>query len=101
MAFLITSSSLNPETGKVEERKVLFDAGARKDYWNYSPMIVERFRKGVNVRGMVVERGVDEVLEEGGVGVEDVESVIWRFVNFFCLVFQKLFDIEVPFIGSC
>lgn len=81
MAFLITSTSRNPETGEVERRRVLFDAGARKDYWNYSPMIVERFRKGVNVRGMVVEKGIDEVLEERGVDLASVGDVVWRFVG--------------------
>jgi hypothetical protein len=54
MSFLIICRS-----GK----KYLFDAGARKDYWNYSPMIVDRFRKGVNVGGMRIEKGVEQILE--------------------------------------
>ncbi|CAG8955413.1 hypothetical protein HYFRA_00010277 [Hymenoscyphus fraxineus] len=82
MAFLITSTSLNPETGKAEERKIMFDAGARKDYWNYSPMIVDRFRRGVNVRGMIVERGLDEILASGGVELKSVEAVIWSHWHF-------------------
>ncbi|EPE36545.1 Metallo-hydrolase/oxidoreductase [Glarea lozoyensis ATCC 20868] len=75
MAFLIISP-----TGK----KYLFDAGARKDYWNYSPMIRERFRKGVNVGGMRVTKGVAELLREGGVGVEEgeVEGVFWSHWHF-------------------
>ncbi|PGG99237.1 hypothetical protein AJ79_08629 [Helicocarpus griseus UAMH5409] len=75
MAFLIT----NQRTG----RRLLFDAGARKDYWNYSPFTAGRFERGVNVLGMRVEKGVEEVLKGAGVelgrenGVGAVEEVIW------------------------
>lgn len=70
MAFLIT----NETTG----RQILFDAGARKDYWNYSPLVVGRFEKGVNVNGLRVDKGVDKVLTDSGVNIKDLESVVWR-----------------------
>lgn len=69
LAFLIT----NPRTSK----KVLFDAGARKDYWNYSPLITERFQKGVNAKGLRVGKGMDEVLTDCGIDLDDIESVVW------------------------
>lgn len=70
MAFVIT----NQATG----RTILFDAGARKDYWNYSPLVAGRFSNGVNVKGLRIDKGVHEVLEEAKVDVEDLESVVWR-----------------------
>jgi len=70
MAFLIT----NQTSGK----QVLFDAGARKDYWNYSPLTAGRFEKGVNVKGFKVDKGVDEVLTEANVDIDALESVVWR-----------------------
>jgi hypothetical protein len=72
MAFLISNQS----TG----RQVLFDAGGRKDYWNYSPFIAGRFASGVNVKGMRCDQGVDEVLKDAGVNLEGIEGVIWRSV---------------------
>ena len=72
MAFLIT----HPNSGK----KVLFDAGARKDYWNYSPFTAEKFAKGVNVKGLRIDRGVDEVLVEAGVELGSLDALIWRLV---------------------
>jgi hypothetical protein len=52
-------------------RKILFDAGIRKDYWNYSPLITTRFATSMNVRGLRVDKGVDEVLTKAGVKVRE------------------------------
>jgi hypothetical protein len=76
MAFFIT----NQATGK----QILFDAGARKDYWNYSPLITGRFEKGVNCKGLKIEKGIHEVLVDSGIKLNDVESVIWRYVVLNC-----------------
>jgi hypothetical protein len=70
MAFLITNQS----TGK----QILFDAGGRKDYWNYSPLVASRFEKAVNCKGLRIEMGVHEVLANAGLNLESLESVIWR-----------------------
>ncbi|KAL3463702.1 metallo-beta-lactamase superfamily protein [Aspergillus heterothallicus] len=74
MAFLIT----HPETG----RKVLFDAGARKDYWNYSPVTADRFAKGVNVKGLRIDMGVHDVLIAAGIDLDSLEAVIWSHWHF-------------------
>lgn len=73
MAFLITCPVTN--------RRILFDAGGRKDYWNYAPVVADRFKSGVNVKGLRVEMGIHEVLEKGGVDLEGIEAVVWRWVN--------------------
>lgn len=70
MAFLIT----NKTTGKT----VLFDAGARKDYWNFSPATADRLSAGLNIKGLRIDQGVDEVLIEAGLRLDDLESVIFR-----------------------
>ena len=72
MAFLVTSQA----TG----RRILFDAGARKDYWNYSPVVAGRFEKGINVKGLRIDKGVDEVLNDAGVDSGGLEAVVWRYV---------------------
>jgi hypothetical protein len=70
MAFLIT----NQATG----RRILFDAGGRKDYWNYSPLVAGRFASGVNVKGLRCDQGVDEVLKDAGIDLKSIEGVVWR-----------------------
>jgi hypothetical protein len=70
MAFLIT----NQTTG----RRILFDAGGRSDYWNYSPLVAGRFSSGVNVKGLRCDKGVHEVLMDAGVELDSIESVVWR-----------------------
>lgn len=74
MAFLIT----RPATETGPSRRILFNAGGRKDYWNYSPLVRGRFEKGVNVKGLRCETGIHEVLERGGVELAAIEAVVWR-----------------------
>ncbi|EXJ94467.1 hypothetical protein A1O1_02863 [Capronia coronata CBS 617.96] len=74
MAFLIT----NQTTG----RQILFDAGARKDYWNYSPLVTGRFKTGVNVKGLRVGKGMEETLVDANVAVDGLESVVWSHWHF-------------------
>lgn len=57
-------------------RKVLWDLGVRKDWENLAPRIVKRIRDGG--WQVTVEKGVAELLEEGGVKPGDIDSVIWR-----------------------
>jgi hypothetical protein len=83
MSFLITPH-FTPASPAIETtqahtpHRILFDAGGRKDYWNYSPLVAGRFQKGVNVKGLRCEMGVHEVLENGSVGLEEIEAVVWR-----------------------
>lgn len=58
-------------------RKLLFDHGVRKDWWNLAPKITSRLKDG----GWKVEvkKGVSEILEENGVALESIEGIIWRY----------------------
>lgn len=71
-SFLIEHPTLN--------RRLLFDLGIRKDWWNSSPCLIDRFKKGgyeINV-----ERSVREILEANGVDGSSVEAVIWSHWHF-------------------
>lgn len=57
------------------QRTLVFDLGIRKDWVNYAPALVSRF-KGGNVQ-VLVEKSVREILDEGGVNTKDIEAVIW------------------------
>lgn len=59
-------------------RKVLFDLGVRKDWENGPQTIVRRLND--NGWDVTVEKGVAEILQEGGVDPKDVEGIIWRYV---------------------
>jgi glyoxylase-like metal-dependent hydrolase (beta-lactamase superfamily II) len=74
LAFLITNQARGTS--------ILFDAGARKDYWNYSPLVTRRFQTGVNVEGMRVSKGIREVLDDAHVDVKNLTSIIWSHWHF-------------------
>lgn len=57
MAFLIESNE--SKEGKGTRRKVLFDAGGRRDYWNYGEVVRERFRAGVSTERDKIWGGSD------------------------------------------
>lgn len=59
-------------------KKVLFDLGGRKDYWNYSPFVAGRLR--VSVAGIKVDKGVDEILVDADIALESIDSIVWRWV---------------------
>lgn len=69
-AFLIE----NAGSGK----KVLFDLGVRRDWENLATPMVERLREIFDVD---VKKGVSQILEENGVGLEEISSIIWRLVD--------------------
>jgi hypothetical protein len=64
-AFLIESS-----TG----RKILFDLGIRKDLQSRPPVIIDMTKTAT----IVVEKGVSEILGDGGVKLEEIEAIVWR-----------------------
>ncbi|KAK5118481.1 hypothetical protein LTR62_002996 [Meristemomyces frigidus] len=81
LAFLVTHTAAN---GSI--RRVLFDAGGRKDYWNYSPLVTGRFKSGFNVFGFTCPKDVNDVLCEAGIMTggddHDVEAVVWSHWHF-------------------
>lgn len=66
-AFLIHNTKLN--------RKVLFDLGGRKDYWNYSPATLGLIR--ASSAGMRMDKNIDDILLERGIALNSLEAVIW------------------------
>lgn len=57
-------------------RKLLFDLGVRKDWENLPATTVKRIEDaGWTV---TIEKGVAEILQEGGVAPKDIEAIIWR-----------------------
>ena len=48
-------------------KKMMFDLGVRKDYWNLPPVLQKRL--GVVIPGLRVDKDVSEILEENGVGL--------------------------------
>ncbi|KAF1991025.1 hypothetical protein K402DRAFT_368804 [Aulographum hederae CBS 113979] len=66
-AFLIE----HPPSG----RKIMFDLGVRKDYWKLPAGLQKRL--GFIIPGLRVDRDATEILEEKGVGLGDISSVIW------------------------
>ena len=62
VAFLIENETLN--------KRVLFDAGPRKDYWNLPPLILQRL--GDIIPGVRLEKDVTEILQERDVKLESI-----------------------------
>ena len=60
-------------------RKLLWDLGVRKDTENFAPRIVKRIKDGN--WNVTAEKGVAEILKEGGVKLEDIDSIIWRYID--------------------
>lgn len=56
---------LEHHTGAGDLERVLFDFGARKDYWNSSIQACQMI--GGHVAGLEVESGVNEILVAGGI----------------------------------
>lgn len=71
LAFLLE----HPTSGK----KILFDAGSRKDFWNFTPVVSGILIKGS--AGLRVEKNVSEILEEKGIDLREISSVVWRYVS--------------------
>lgn len=57
-------------------RKILFDLGVRKDWENLPAVIVKRIKDGG--WNVTIEKGVADILQEGGVAPKDIEAIIWR-----------------------
>jgi hypothetical protein len=57
-------------------RKLLFDLGVRKDWWNLAPRITQRMKDGGWIAE--IEKSVAEILEDNGLKPESIEAVIWR-----------------------
>ena len=60
----------------VSGRKYLFDLGVRQDWQNGPRTIVERIKNGG--WQVTVEKGVADILLDGGIDPNEIEGIIWR-----------------------
>lgn len=56
-------------------KEIMFDLGCRKDYWNYSPATFDTIQK--IIPGLIVKKGVDEILREGGKDPKNISTIVW------------------------
>lgn len=63
---------------KTKGKRVLFDLGLRKDSEGWSPAIQELAK----AFGLSVDKDVPTQLTEGGVHLDSVDAVIWRYFLF-------------------
>lgn len=60
----------------ISGQKFLFDLGVRKDWENLAPVLANHIKE--EKWQIKVEKGVAEILEEGGVKPKDINGIIWR-----------------------
>ncbi|KIX98033.1 uncharacterized protein Z520_06112 [Fonsecaea multimorphosa CBS 102226] len=56
-------------------KRVMFDLGVRKDFWNYAAVLQKRI--GSIIPSLRVDRDVPEILAEKGVALDSISSVVW------------------------
>ncbi|KAL2842651.1 beta-lactamase-like protein [Aspergillus pseudodeflectus] len=61
-------------------RKILFDLGLRKDWWNLTPT-TNHFLKSAGWK-LEVTKNVSDILQENGEALEDIEAVVWSHHHF-------------------
>lgn len=59
-------------------QKFLFDLGVRKDWENLVPTLANHIKQ--EKWQINVEKGVAEILEEGGIKPKDINGIIWRLI---------------------
>lgn len=67
-AFLIYNARL--------KKRLLFDMGSRKDWWNLPPVVTTAIQ-GKGVPGIRIVKDIDEILSDGGVDPTDIDAVVW------------------------
>jgi glyoxylase-like metal-dependent hydrolase (beta-lactamase superfamily II) len=65
---------------KAQNRRVLFDLGLRRDYWNASLAIRESL--STSQIDVAVEKDVRQILEEHQIDVAEIEAVVWSHHHF-------------------
>ncbi|KAJ9647473.1 hypothetical protein H2204_000102 [Knufia peltigerae] len=66
-AFLIEHEASN--------RKIMFDLGVRKDYWNLSPAVQKRL--GTVITSLKVDTDTPTILQDNGIGLDSISSVVF------------------------
>ena len=67
-------------------KKVMFDLGVRKDWWNLSPVIHKRL--GSVIPGLKVDTDVPEILKDNGISLDSICKPLPRKPLSSCLSYQ-------------
>jgi len=65
------------------KQNVMFDCGARKNWRDLPPKLVEVIAEA----DITVDKSVDEILIDGGFNLENLNSIIWRYEHGFFVYF--------------
>ncbi|KAH8695628.1 beta-lactamase-like protein [Talaromyces proteolyticus] len=60
---------------KPSGKKIMFDLGIRKDYWNYPAILQKRLSEVIPA--LRVEKDVTEILKENGIQLDEISTVVW------------------------
>ncbi|KAK5249314.1 hypothetical protein LTS03_002339 [Exophiala xenobiotica] len=58
-------------------KKVMFDLGVRKDYWNLAPVIQKRLGAAIPSLRVDGDKTPEVLLQKNGISLESIASVIW------------------------
>ncbi|KAI0125606.1 beta-lactamase-like protein [Xylariales sp. AK1849] len=61
-------------------RSLVFDLGIKKDWENFPPPLLERFKKGGYT--LIVPKHVREILDDEGIDTKSIEAVVWSHWHF-------------------
>ncbi|CAO2656065.1 Nn.00g048680.m01.CDS01 [Neocucurbitaria sp. VM-36] len=67
-AFYIHNPRLN--------KRILFDMGSRKDWWNLPPVVTEAI-EAKGVPGIQIDKDISDILSAGGVDPQTIDAVVW------------------------
>jgi len=56
-------------------KEIMFDLGSRADYWNFSPVTFNELQR--TCPGLVIKKGVNEILTDGGVDANNISTIVW------------------------
>jgi hypothetical protein len=84
METLLSNPSFSFLIEHASGRRLVFDLGIRKDYQNYAPKIAEYIP--TTKYNIEAPKNVIDILKEGGIEVQEIEAIIWRYISLFdCL----------------
>ncbi|KAA8645443.1 hypothetical protein EYZ11_013543 [Aspergillus tanneri] len=87
-AFLIKHPEL--------ERAILFDLGLRKDWWNSAPVVRNVLQEGQS--HVSVQKDIREILEDGGVPITTIDTMVWSHWHIDHIGDPSLFDTSVKLV---
>jgi hypothetical protein len=72
------------------KRRVLFDLGIRKDLKNLAPAAYQAIARPDGTPPFVIDKDIPELLVDGDVSLESIDTIIWRLVDEPCCSAKSL-----------